>query len=60
VRDALMMFTLTREQLYDVWSEPMQRLIEQTGISDVAIATRAAASSVSSAIRNGPLVATRN
>src|SRR6185295_14421040 len=30
---------LTREQLYDlVWSEPMQRLSKQIGISDVAIA----------------------
>jgi hypothetical protein len=29
----------TREQLYDlVWSEPMQRLAKQIGISDVAIA----------------------
>lgn len=34
-----MPFTLTREQLYDlVWSEPMQRLAKQIGISDVAIA----------------------
>lgn len=34
-----MTFTLTREQLYDlVWSEPMQRLAKQIGISDVAIA----------------------
>ena len=34
-----MTFTLTGEQLYDlVWSEPMQRLAEQSGISDVAIA----------------------
>ncbi len=31
-----MTFTLTREQLYDlVWSEPMQRLAKQIGISDV-------------------------
>jgi len=34
-----MTFTLTREQLYDlIWSEPMQRLARQIGISDVAIA----------------------
>jgi hypothetical protein len=34
-----MPFELTREQLYDlVWSEPMQRLSKQIGISDVAIA----------------------
>lgn len=34
-----MTFTLTREQLYDlVWSEPMQRLAKQIGISDVAVA----------------------
>lgn len=34
-----MTFTLTREQLYDlVWSEPMQHLAKQIGISDVAIA----------------------
>jgi len=34
-----MTFTLTRQQLYDlVWSEPMQRLGKQIGISDVAIA----------------------
>jgi hypothetical protein len=34
-----MTFTLTREQLYDlVWSAPMQRLVKQIGISDVAIA----------------------
>jgi hypothetical protein len=34
-----MTFTLTREQLYDlVWSEPMQPLAKQIGISDVAIA----------------------
>jgi hypothetical protein len=34
-----MPFNLTREQLYDlVWSEPMQRLSKQIGISDVAIA----------------------
>lgn len=34
-----MTVNLTREQLYDlVWSEPMQRLSKQIGISDVAIA----------------------
>lgn len=34
-----MAFTITREQLYElVWSEPMQRLSKQIGISDVAIA----------------------
>jgi hypothetical protein len=34
-----MTFVLTRDQLYDlVWSEPMQRLSKQIGISDVAIA----------------------
>jgi len=34
-----MTFTLPREQLYDlVWSEPMQRLAKQIGISDVAVA----------------------
>jgi len=34
-----MSFRLTREQLYElVWSEPMQRLGKQIGISDVAIA----------------------
>jgi len=34
-----MTFRLPREQLYDlVWSEPMQRLSQQIGISDVAIA----------------------
>lgn len=34
-----MPFTLTREQLYDlVWSEAMQKLAKQIGISDVAIA----------------------
>ena len=34
-----MSFVLTRDQLYDlVWSEPMQRLVKQIGISDVAIA----------------------
>lgn len=32
-------FTLTRTQLYDlVWSEPMQKLSKQIGISDVALA----------------------
>lgn len=36
-----MSFVLTRDQLYDlVWSEPMQRLSTQIGISDVAIAKR--------------------
>jgi hypothetical protein len=34
-----MSFRLTREQLYElVWSEPMQRIGKQIGISDVAIA----------------------
>jgi hypothetical protein len=34
-----MTFTLTREQLYElVWSEPMQKIAAQVGISDVAIA----------------------
>ncbi|QWG22209.1 hypothetical protein KMZ93_19825 [Bradyrhizobium sediminis] len=34
-----MPFTLTREQLYDlVWSEPLQRLGKQIGISDVGLA----------------------
>jgi hypothetical protein len=34
-----MPFTVTREQLYElVWSEPMQKLAKQIGISDVAIA----------------------
>jgi hypothetical protein len=34
-----MPFSLTREQLYDlVWSEPLQRLSQQIGISDVGIA----------------------
>jgi hypothetical protein len=34
-----MTFVLTRGQLYDlVWSEPMQRLSKQIGISDIAIA----------------------
>jgi hypothetical protein len=34
-----MAFKITREQLYDlVWSEPLQRLGKQIGISDVALA----------------------
>ncbi|WP_457797052.1 hypothetical protein [Methylocystis sp. S23] len=34
-----MTFRITREQLYDlVWSESMQNLSKQIGISDVAIA----------------------
>ena len=34
-----MTIRLTREQLYElVWSEAMQRLAKQIGISDVAIA----------------------
>lgn len=34
-----MSFVIARQQLYDlVWSEPMQRLGKQIGISDVAIA----------------------
>ncbi|MBM3600986.1 MAG: hypothetical protein FJX35_22535, partial [Alphaproteobacteria bacterium] len=34
-----MPFALSRRQLYDlVWSEPMQRLAKQIGISDVALA----------------------
>jgi hypothetical protein len=34
-----MPFTLTREQLYNlVWSEPLQRLGKQIGISDVGLA----------------------
>lgn len=34
-----MSFVLSRRQLYDlVWSEPMQRLAKQIGISDVALA----------------------
>lgn len=34
-----MPFSLTREQLYDlIWSEPLQRLSQQIGISDVGIA----------------------
>jgi tetrahydromethanopterin S-methyltransferase subunit G len=38
-RDVIMPFTLTREQLYDlVWSEPLQRLGKQIGISDVGLA----------------------
>lgn len=33
-----MSFVVTRQQLYDlVWSEPMQRLAKQIGISDVAL-----------------------
>jgi hypothetical protein len=37
--ERIVTFVLTREQLYDlVWSEPMQRLSKQIGISDVAIA----------------------
>jgi hypothetical protein len=33
-----MSFVIARQQLYDlVWSEPMQRLGKQIGISDVAI-----------------------
>jgi hypothetical protein len=37
-----MTFNLTREQLYDlVWSEPMQRLSKQIGISDVAMPSSA-------------------
>lgn len=36
-----MSFRLTRDQLYElVWSQPMRRLSEQIGISDVAIAKR--------------------
>jgi hypothetical protein len=38
-RDVIMPFTLTRKQLYDlVWSEPLQRLGKQIGISDVELA----------------------